>query len=380
MKVTLNRKTFLAALKTASLFINPKSKLPILTYALLRADSQGGKLIGTDLETTISIPIETKGRGHEDFLIPVKAMKSFLTAKAFDTVELYKDKKGLHLTGIADFQDSMDPGDFPHIEERAGDVLGEYRIDGRQLFDGLSTVIHAISQDSNRYALNTVQLYGTTITGCDGHRLAVHPITGILEEGIIGFGFIKPEIFIPFNAASSLLKILVKIRDQGDWLLRHRKEEIGSSLYMAESTTGTELFVRLPSAEYPSWAKIITPGSARIMATVDKVQLQVALQMMDAAFDKAHKSILFKIRQNMLYLENWTPRTMTVKQELGCEANAPTEFLVNYFYLLDTLKALGGTDNIEIIIRPRPKDEAQNPVVFHIPGADATAGIMARRP
>lgn len=170
----IERKALVNALKKAKIFTENKSTLAVLCAVLIG----DGKIRATDLETSVSIPIDIEG--NEVFALNCAKLLQVVSSLDEETVEIRKvEQEGETLAGMAkvaigkNFTElvAYDPEEFPVVEEKA---TTEATTISRA---GLEAVSVILPKQNEGFKLSVVHFEPRRMVATDGHRLTI--LTGL---------------------------------------------------------------------------------------------------------------------------------------------------------------------------------------------------------
>ncbi|KQS86966.1 DNA polymerase III subunit beta [Rhizobium sp. Leaf383] len=182
--VTVEAKALRSALKPATLIVEPRNTIPVLSMVRLSYSAKGLAIVATDLDLELRIEVdEIEGAGEWSICIVAKELANIAAAAGVSPVMISLVAKETETTHYAvritagDCEYSLagcDPADFPLLQgERMQRIE---RFTNGQLAVMLEKVACCISKEETRYYLNgvnwTANSEGKHFAATDGHRLA----------------------------------------------------------------------------------------------------------------------------------------------------------------------------------------------------------------
>ena len=278
MKITVDAKEFLAALKRA--VVEKKTTIPVLTTIKLSTE---GRIISTDLDqwTVEYIRTRTRDRNVEETLIPAKMAMDILAGESGDVLihatpttlatKRKPEVRGKTAITVGGCEYSFDPmmalANFPSMPEVTGSSMA---VSGAELLKMIRYTQFAISSEQTRYVLQAALLEpdGKTVrmTATDGNRLST-----IVASSVSG----KPFAVLLSRAA---LNWLAKHIDGETVKLTLDKDhgyvsiEAGSATLISRVVTGKFPYWRavMPAAEVTTTTATI-PSAAAFAKTLARV-------------------------------------------------------------------------------------------------------------
>jgi DNA polymerase-3 subunit beta len=338
MKVKAYKKDLQEAFK--KVISEKKSALPILTNFLLKAEDGKLTVYGTDLEvyTSYIIPADVEEEGS--ICVNSKKMIDISKVLAQNEALLYTDGETLKITsGKTKYSlPTFDSEDFPLPESYPSDLT--VLISGKELLEGVSRTIYAVSKDESRFALNGVCFSfiddKLEFVATDGHRLALYStqISGKLEGKYI----------VPQKALNEIKKLVSDVEDV-------EVAVSGSSIFFKGSNY--ILSARLLEGIFPDYKQVI-PDSFNIEITLSKSELIESIKRVIIAEENDNKPIKLRILDNKLIIS--TPPTSDAYAEDEIEVSYDgEEFEIGFNgkYILDAVDEI---ENENIVIKFINKD------------------------
>lgn len=338
MKIIIDQRTFLRALRQASSFSEKRNTIPILGCGMFRIDDGVGYLHSTNMEQSaaVTIPNLTVIDEGDPITLPIAQIISVvrkLPAGAEVTLEVkdlvLKLSCGRFFTKIV----TLDACDFPAITTQ--DMPCTIKIPSKVLLRHIKTVEFAISTEETRYYLNGIFL--TTYQGdlamvaTDGHRLAVSKIlSDVTVYGDLGKGVIIPRGFV--SRLSSILD-----RD-GEVALGVSENRV--SITFPDLTVSSKVI----DGTFPEFSRVIPRGNDRELI-VNCEQLSSIVNRVSAISEQRSRPVKFSITPDQMVIEcvgedgNHAEDVLDVP---GTDFNLEIGFQAKY--VLDVINASSGRD------------------------------------
>src|SRR6267154_830963 len=212
MNLTISKEQIINGLQAVQNVVSTRTTLPILSNVLLRAEGDRLEFTATDLDVTITSPVEAKVKKGGASTVPVKKLFGIVRELANVDIDLEVDEKNVcSIQSGASFYkiNGLGADEFPPMpvfkEEKKVALLQE------TLRGMLKKTSFAISTDESRYVLNGIFLslkdHKITMVATDGRRLALVDEEAELSDKSQG------EFIIPAKAVNELTRLL---QENGD--------------------------------------------------------------------------------------------------------------------------------------------------------------------
>ena len=208
MKFKLPQPAFLNGLSSIQNVVSNRPTNPILTNALITAETRRLTLTATDTEMTVQCTIEADVSATGATTLPVKRLAATVhTLSAGGTVEVNVDERNVARIRCGSFDSKMNgmpASEFPRVPSTEGSL--KYTM-GKEVFvDMLRKTHYAASSDDSRPALNGVLLNfkdgKLTCVATDGRRLALIDREVEFPENH------NRDAILPKRAVAELIRIL----------------------------------------------------------------------------------------------------------------------------------------------------------------------------
>jgi DNA polymerase-3 subunit beta len=339
MKLKAYKKDLQEALK--KVISKKKASLPILTNFLLKAEDGKLTIHGTDLEvyTIYSIYADIEEEGS----VCVNAKKLIDISKVLgkDELSIYTDKENLKITsGKTKYSlSTFEPDDYPLLESFPSDSL---LISGKELLNGISKTIYAVSKDSSRFALNGVcfSFNGNEleIVSTDGHRLALYN----MQTG----GKLEGKYIVPVKALNELKKLLSDIEDV---------EVAASESNIFFKGINYMLSSRLIDGIFPDYKQVI-PNNFNIETTLPKADLIGSIKRVAIAEEDENKPIRMLLTKNKMIVSTASRISTDIYGEDEIDINYDGQEFEIGFNGKYILEAVDKIDSDNVIIKFINKD------------------------
>jgi len=337
MEVVFNREALLGALKLASQATAKSSPMYILKHVLIRAAMDIVNIRATDNEVGLDIQVvesETKAEGY--VALPAKEFCEAVARCEDETVTLRRAEKCVQLVtsnGRYEFN-LIDVNEFPTIQFGLDEIKGcELKL--ADLQQAVAKVLHAVSKEATRYALNGVLWEpvagGLDLVATDGHRLAKVCLktgpSGDMTRAVI---------------SKRTAELLAHLTGDDDTMVRVEVSE--SNIFFATDTV--YLCGLLLSSEFPKYADIIPTScehSIELDATV--VSKQVCRVKILEGDEENVRNVKIRGRNGWLLFDSENPGVGAASMELvigEVQKNGAGDFTIGVRskYLLDALKTM----------------------------------------
>lgn len=342
-----------AALANVKRAINPRTKLPILSYGMIETDNGRLTLSATNLEWAISYTISARVEGEGSAVLPVHQLAASLPAKPTGPVHIIANGKDVSVTlpsGATLHYHTADPDDWPNpaMPDNATPAIA---FGGQALKRAIEAVERYSAPDQERPILAGVLMQiehdEIVFVAADSYRLAVyHYETG---ETFANSPAVGKRIILPATALRALAKMIGKGEGDVTMWLEPDREPTGrygdNHLGRVTFTSGDwRVTMQQTVGVYPDWRQIIPKGKGEnvTMSVADTLAAVKAL----APISKLGNDIL-RFSANG---EGPETCTMTAKGDgqtaslpLPCHRSPnPWRTALNSKYLRDLLETIGG--------------------------------------
>lgn len=249
MKIRVERKKFIEAIKKMEKAISENKIREALSGMMLDATGNTLKIYGTDLEFSIESEIEAKIQEKGQAVVSPKMLLEFISQISDENIELEESERMLKVIsdsieakfGLYDKDNYVIP-DFPEL-------AGRYDVNREEFIADLTKVLRSASDNPENLAVNCVRIIlnksELEYVSTDTYRMTY------LKKGIDGAEDGSYEVSIPFKSVERLAKILSS-----------EKEEIITlnldSSKMVLLSGNTKIMSRLIELPFPDFRRILS--------------------------------------------------------------------------------------------------------------------------
>ncbi len=295
MRFTCETKALAKAVSAAAKAVDPRGHIPALQNLYLEAtDCDQVRIVGTDLETTITIIITAKVEENGNTTVPAKAFAAYLKSTA-GNIHVVSDENAVRVqngSSVSAFKAGL-PNEFPVRAHMDGAAVLD--VDGKDFAQAVKAVSFAASQEELRGAvlmgvLLSVEGSKAQFIATDGHRLAEidFPAVVIRREAC--------SFIIPGSALETAVQIISS--KERIWLWADKT-------YIQFQAGGVTLHVRLVDGQYPNY-KAVIPAKFDAKYAVDRTALLASVERIGKQTEGKNKSVAldFTDRKIRVGLEN----------------------------------------------------------------------------
>lgn len=331
MTITIPREPLAARLAAAGRIASPRSTLPILGHVLLLVQSDGARLVASDLETEIDVALPATGDAA--LALPADKLAKICKAAGGDEIKLApRDGSCLITCGRSRWTLATLPADdFPRMETADAGADRDIVLPAGQWRSLIGSTLYAQAANDVRYYLNGTHLAlrdgRLTLTATDGHRMARRwcdlPHPGAPLERIL-----------PGPAIAALQRLLPREEEATVGLRlseKHLTAVAGDAILRAKFIDG----------RYPDADRVI-PRDLPHLAVLFSSDLRAAVQRVAILSREDFRGVLLR----------WTRDTLTVSAKndgneestdaIDIDYDGPeTAIGYNAQYLIDMIDAVG---------------------------------------
>ena len=364
MKVKAARDDLTRLLDTAKLVVEARKSMPVLSHALLTAESYELVLRSTDLQVTYTGHCAAQVDDPGEVCLPARKLAELVKLMPAENVRL---EGGGHDTDLTAAQvrytlRGRDPQDFP--PPRLDTVAPIYLEDAAVLRRALGRVAYAAAEDSKPSNICGVHLEIVTdgeeqvlrLVATDGHRLALADLELSADEvPDLGAG-----LLLPTKSVSAMHRVL------GEGSV-----SLGLSRDLVTLNTNGDLLQSLPLGHsFPDYSVVI-PQAHKFRAMAPRAALVEALKRMEAIARGKFPAVTLAFASGILDLTGTDPDVGEAAEHLEVEWEGEAVAVnLNTRYLRDACDRLEGP---EVVL---DFDGAAAPVKVHS-HAEQDAGCMA---
>ena len=314
MKLTFQTAQLKSAYSAAAAAIPTKATKDVLKSILLQSTPTGCRLVGGDSDLIVSASLPMQEHFGE-VLLP-QALGAILRETTAETIELTSWDASLFVKGVGSkFKLATgDAAEYPPPPDPAGEARS---LLGATLSAAIDSTIHAIDNESTRYALSGIAIEGDCVVATDARRLAVYALPEPITE---------QQIKVPTKAAQILRRSFsivdrVQVRTDGS-----------TATFTSDAIS---VHCRLLEGRFPKWRDVI-PSNWQIGCTVNADSLLRAVRLTAATADKDDLSVTLEIGPQAIRL-NSAGSIGEGEQSVDCHSDGAVTIKVGSLYLAHAL-------------------------------------------
>lgn len=353
MKINIKGSDFARALSPCVGVVENNSTLPILTHIVISSANGKLKIVGSDMETTVTSYCDAQIKGDESFTVPARKISALVTELPTDnnvTINV-ADNAAVITSGKSRFKlQSLEGDKYPL--PKADDGLGQVTVNSHELGKALDQTLPSTAVNDIRYYLNgllfEIRKEKLTVVSTDGHRLAVSEVS-------IQADF-EATFILPRKAANLIRKTL----KTGEFVTIKHLEK------MVEFTVGDVTIIsKLIDGSFPDWRRVVPKNKIKAAVGVDAMQIAIRRTLIVLGDVKTKGATL-----------TFGKNTLAIEAKNGGDDNEAADELdvdydgqeivinVNASYLSDALATIDGTStflmsddqNTAFIVKPNDSE------------------------
>ena len=314
MKLTFQTAQLKSAYTAAAAAIPAKATRDVLKSILLQSTPTGCRLVGGDSDLIVSASLPLQEHFGEVLLPP--ALGAILRETTAETIEITSwTGKIIVKAGTSRFALATgDAAEYPPPPDPAGEA---HALLGATLTAAIDATIHAIDNESTRFALAGVAIDGDCVVATDSRRLAVYTLPEPLAT---------EQIKVPTKAAQILRRsfsIVDRVQVRTD----------GSTATF--TTDSISVHCRLLEGRFPRWRDVI-PSQWQIGCTVNADNLLRAVRLTAATADRDDLSVTLEIGSTAIKL-NSAGSIGEGEQSVECHSDGVVTVKVGSLFLAQAL-------------------------------------------
>lgn len=330
MKFKVNKQDLLNGIQIVQNVVSSRATLPILSNILLEAQSNGLRLIATDLDMGIScvIPVNVIEEGaitisSKRFSDVVKELPDAtidVVVKKNNQIDIECEKCKFKLSGLP--KDEFPK--FPDFKDKEA-----VSIEQSVLKNILEATSFAVSHEETRYILNGILLEikdnFIKLVATDGRRLA-------LRESKLPTPTKKEiRVIVPIKAMQEISRNLT---EEGEALMMLGVNQV---LFDINKTL---IVSRLIEGEFPNYQQVI-PKPVENKLTLNREDFLAAIRRANLLSTPDFQAIKFEVFKNKIVISKSTPDVGESREELDMDY-AGKELIIGFnpHYLIDVLKTI----------------------------------------
>jgi DNA polymerase-3 subunit beta len=336
MKFSITRDNLRTGLGAVAAAIPTRTTLPVLSNILIRAEEDGVRISGTDLDISVSVKVPAEVDQAGAVTVPAKKLVEIARELEDAPVHLSADGTKVDLEcGKSRFRLYGLPEDeFPAFPEV--DFAESWKMTAGDIQELISKTSFAVSTEESRPILNGVlwllRPESSVMVATNGHRLAK------MEKTLEEVGAPRADLIIPPKALQQVEKLYT-----ADAELEIAK----SDNHLAFRSEERQIFTRLIEGPYPNYEQVIPTDNDK-NAIASRASLEASIRRMAVvASDQTHR-VRLSFEPGRLKFRVQTPDLGEAEDELAVDyAGETLEIGFNATYLLEILRHIG-TDDVRM--------------------------------
>ena len=374
MKVTLPRKSLHEAVGIVGRAVSGRNPLPILSHILISADTDGIRLVGTDLELGITCTIPDSAWVLEpgSLTCPTKTLSEVLAnLPGGDDVTLSVKKDVVHVQGAgskSDFKiNGLPAEEFPQLPvNETGTII---TVAQSTLKEMIRQVGFATSKDDARAILTGILLTyeggRLRLIATDTHRLAVRELC--LPDDLVD----PIKAIIPSRAISELSNLLTAA--EGDVQISFGYNQV---TFLLPGDRGIQVQTRLIEGQYPNFERVIPKDHNRKLTMNTDELRQAVKRAMIVARENASRIVFSTTERENLLLSAQSSTVGNAQEQVSVVTEGePVEMGFNGKYLLDLL-AVVDTESVQFELTDALRPALVRPVALNGPDMSYLCVVM----
>lgn len=353
----LERAALAQAVAIATLAVDRKNTIPILSNLLLTGDGGSLTVTGTDLDLVIKVRVPGAADERLAVTLPAHKLKDILTkAKASElaSIDQRETVAGVDMGGVRFALQSIPASDFPDLRGPA-DTAASFSLPTCLLELAIDRTRFAISTEETRYYLNGLHLHprrqspGAPVTlrvvATDGHRLAMFDMTKPVcgkswSRGLRG----KHAVIIPTRALDTFGKIVAVLR---------RAKVLPESVAVSVDRRvcrivigAVEITTKLIDGTFPDYQRVVPRHNDKNM-TIGVKALAEGVEQVSLISSEKGRAVKFTLADGNCRLTVNNPDAGAAEMDIAC-AYVSDELVAGYnpAYVRDILAELSGDDAV----------------------------------
>jgi DNA polymerase-3 subunit beta len=325
MNLTFQTSQLKSAYTAAAAAVPTRTAKDVLKCILLQSTPHYCRLIGGDAELIVSAALPIQEHFGEVLLPAV--LGQILRETVSETISITSwDGKIIVKAGGSRFVlTTGDAAEYPPPPDPAGEAR---TLLGATLSAAIDATIHAIDNDSTRYALAGVAFDGDSVVATDSRRLAVYT----LPEAVV-----DQQIKVPTKAAQILRRSFglldhVQVRTDGN-----------TATFTSDSIS---VHCRLLEGRFPKWRDVI-PSQWEITCFVPVSDLLKAVRSAAVTTDKDDTGIRLEIGLQSIRLTS-SGASGDSEQVVDCHSDGAVSLRVGALFLAQALAALPADQTVTL--------------------------------
>lgn len=337
MKIQVLQEDLSKALNITSRFASTKIQLPVLANVLFNSQKNRLVISATNLETSVSLSLGAKVEREGSITVPSRTITDLVSNLKSGQVSLSSEKEILKVV-TSDFESSvsgMNASDFPSVPSEVG--VGNCKIAGSDLQDGLTSTLFSVSTDETRPVLTGVLVImrkeEIVLVSTDGFRLSQKKIkAGKFTD--------ERKIIIP----KSVLSELIRLSGEEDILFSYQKQ----NNQVIFGVSNIVLTSRIIEGDFPDFERII-PKEGKYKINLDKEEFLRVVKLASVFARDSANVVKIKLNEDSLEVLAESQQFGSQKARLDAKVEGSVsddKFTIafNYRFLEDFLSIVKGED------------------------------------
>ena len=318
MKVTLDRRALVAALKTVLPAVPKASGLSALTGVRIDAGADAVTFTCSNLDLTIATHLDLEAEDRGTCVVPAALLTKIVSAMGEKRIELVYEGDQLNVTSGTAVTElaCYDAASWPALDTADG---AHFTLDDDHLAY-IARIAPFASSDQSRPMLTAIQFAGRHIAATDSYRLAVVDL---------GSQWDMPEALV---SAEALRTVLASGAERVGMTVG-----TGHVTFTAETTSWT---VRQIVGDYPAWPNLMRDTSPHEL-TFDRDQMIDAVHRVSQLSRDA--TIRLELHGMMAALTTKADDVGSMTDQVPADGDIDFALGFNGAYLTDLLEAMGDT-------------------------------------
>ena len=330
MELKIKKSELAKRLSLAQSIVERKTTMPILANVLLEADKNCVNLCATDLEVSLSCPLDAEIIKPGKVTVNARALYDIVKELPEDKIHIQvQDNHWLKIScGRSEFElVGLSAEDFPALPKKQSG--NSYRFPASSLMEMIEKTAFAMSTDEARYNLNGILLEQEgkgvkaklRMVATDGHRLS------ITDRDVKGEWKLDKPVIIPRKGVTELKKLLENQEDEFEFWVGEK--------HIIAYGKNTTLSMRLIDGQFPPYRQVLPKDGSRVVSLERKILAQ-ALKRVNAMASERSRGVCFNISPKHLEISSNNPDFGKAREELTVKySGASFEIGFNGRYFLD---------------------------------------------
>lgn len=357
MKITIDRKAFADALKSANAILPVRTPKPILCCVHLEAIDGRLWIRATDLDIGITQAVdavEVKEDGVA--VVPAAILAQIVNGSPDATIAIESENAQTTIVSSdGKFTlHSYPAADYPAQSVDANDA--DFHVEAGPFAEAINQTVYAVATENSRYAINGVLVNqagkALELVATDGHRLAMSTLQAQKADSK------QSSAIVPTRAMRNFARLFPNAETVVAVQIRDGR--------ITFSSGDVSLSSSLVEGNFPPHKDVI-PKNGPIVVTANTEALSSAVKRAAVLTNEESKGVKLSFIDNRVTITSRAPEAG--EATIDCDVDGPTGTVIeigfNPFYLLDVLKTIR-VEDVTITLAA-----ANKPGVFTVPGMTA---------